>query len=86
MKLLKLLWSNGISARMCSNNGRKLLNQFQECEKDEIPIALIVAQREIDGGYVMMRDTKRREEVQVDVGTLVKEIKLKLGQIETRSN
>ncbi|CAJ0571442.1 unnamed protein product, partial [Mesorhabditis spiculigera] len=68
MKLLRLLWDNGIKAEMAYKKNPKLLNQCQYCEGNQIPLMLIVGGQEIQDGVVKLRVVqKKREDGERDV-------------------
>lgn len=64
MKLLVQLWENNINAEHLYKKSGKLLSQYQHCESNDIPYAVIFAEDELQRGVVKIRDIKTREEVE----------------------
>ena len=41
----------------------KLLNQFQYCEENQIPLCAVIGESELEKNVVMLRDMAKREQV-----------------------
>ena len=59
------LWAAGINAELVYKKKPKLLNQFQQCESEGIPISVIIGPDEIERGVVKLRITSNREEKEI---------------------
>lgn len=65
LKILNELWSQGINAETQYKMNPKALSQFQFCEENKIPVAIIVAPEEMSNGVVKVRVISTREETTV---------------------
>ncbi|XP_064423014.1 histidine--tRNA ligase isoform X2 [Latimeria chalumnae] len=75
MKLASELWNAGIKAELMYKKNPKLLNQFQYCEENGIPLVAIIGEQEIKDEVIKLRYVATREEVDIPRGNLVAEIK-----------
>lgn len=68
MRLCMKLWNSGINAEMSQKAKLKTLDQFEYCEKNGIPYAVVIGPEEMKAGQVKIRDisTRREEIVQYD--------------------
>ncbi|KAG0164214.1 Cytoplasmic and mitochondrial histidine tRNA synthetase [Apophysomyces sp. BC1034] len=64
MELSRDLWDAGIKASFMFKNKPKLDKQWAICEKDQIPIAVIIGQDELDRGIVRLKDMRSKDESQ----------------------
>jgi len=80
MRLASLLWSNNIKVEYSYKNKVKPLDEFQRCEKLNIPLALIIGDEEIAQGVVKIKDIREGDK---DKGTPVPLDKL-VDQIQSR--
>lgn len=56
LKIVKELWSNGISAEfMFKKKPRNLPAQFDVCDKEMIPLSVIIGKSEVESGIVKVR-------------------------------
>lgn len=81
MSIIRDLWDSGIKAEMSMKSNPKLLDQLQYCEKNLIPIAIIIGQRELAEGIVKIRNVATREEVSVKSGDMFQEVTRKLDKL-----
>ncbi|CAJ0932809.1 unnamed protein product, partial [Mesorhabditis belari] len=75
MKLCRSLWDSGVRTEMAYKRNPKLLDQIQNCEAKQIPLMLIVGERELQEGVVKLRYIKTREEQDIPLATLVESIR-----------
>lgn len=78
MSLCRDLWEAGFKAEHSYKNNPKLLQQLQHCEDQQIPIALVLGESEIERNVVKMRVVSTREEEEVTRDQLVEKLKAKL--------
>lgn len=82
MKLCLCLWKAGISAEMSQKKKLKTLDQFNFCEKNRIPLAIVMGPSELEAGKIKIRDIQERNETEVAFDdSLVSEIKRRLDLI-----
>lgn len=81
MKLIQTLWEADIKAEQSYKKNPKPLDQFQYCETNGIPIALILGQSEIENRCVTMRNVATRAERKVCMDDLVEEIRKELASL-----
>merc|ERR1712226_351257 len=74
MKILKILWENGIKATHSGKKNPKMLNQLQYCEENQIPYAVVIGESELQKGVVKIRNIESREETEVLRERLIDEI------------
>ncbi len=56
MEILRELWDAGIAAEMLFKQKPKLPAQWNACEKEGIPLAVIIGSSEIEQGVVKIKD------------------------------
>jgi len=62
LKLCGELWAAGIKAETSFKKNAKLLDQFQHCELQQVPIALVIGDGELAEGVVKIREVSSRAE------------------------
>lgn len=65
-------------AEMLHQENPKFLNQVQYCEKQEIPLMLIIGEEEIEKKQVKVRNVKEKTEVIADQSILTLSYSLKV--------
>lgn len=78
MRLCAVLWEAGISAEMSQKLKLKTLDQFAHCEKNLIPLAVVLGPTELAEGKAKIRNVQSRTEEVVEYGRLVQELKDRL--------
>lgn len=58
-----------------------MLNQLQYCEENQIPLAVVFGDSEIQRGVVKLRDVVSRKEDDIPLANLADEIKRRLLQL-----
>ncbi|KAL8621046.1 hypothetical protein ACOMHN_040571 [Nucella lapillus] len=81
MKLCTQLWEADIKTEQSYKKSPKALTQFQYCEENGIPLAVVLGQSEIEAGVVKLRVVATREEREVKREEMVSEIQKLLGQL-----
>lgn len=81
MKICKELWDADIKTEQSYKRNPKALDQFQYCETNSIPIAIIIGGSEIEMGVVTLRIVGSREERTVQREKMVEEIKSVLANL-----
>ncbi|KAI7865235.1 hypothetical protein BDF14DRAFT_1875631 [Spinellus fusiger] len=71
MQLAKELWDAGIKASFMLKNKPKLDKQWVVCEKEQIPLAVIIGQSELDRGEIKIKDM-RSKDISQGKGVIVK--------------
>jgi len=84
MSIVKTLWDNDISAEFMYKAKPKLQNQFNACDRDCIPIAVIIGEQEINEGIVKIKmmgdkDPNQAGGVAVPRADMINEIKARLN-------
>jgi len=79
LELLNELWDQDIKAEVIQKKNPKLLNQFQYCEEQGIPLCVVFGDDEIEKGVVKLRNMKTREETEVKREELAEEIRKMCG-------
>jgi histidyl-tRNA synthetase len=85
MAILRELWDAGICAEMMFKKKPKLPAQWTACDKDQVPLAIIIGGSEVEQGVVKIKDmtnktgTQEEKEVTVKRSDMVAEVKKKLG-------
>lgn len=74
MDLVCELWNKDIEAEVLYKTNPKLLNQFQYCEENGIPMCAIIGDEELSKGVVTLRDMKTREQIEVKREDLADEV------------
>lgn len=82
MSLCCDLWEAGFKAEHSYKNNPKLLQQLQHCEEQQIPIALVLGESEIERNVVKMRVVSTREEEEVPKAQLIEKLRGKLQQLK----
>merc|ERR1712121_96859 len=65
MALVSELWAQDIEAEIIYKSNPKLLNQFQYCEENSIPLCAFFGDEELNRGVVSLRDMNTREQSEV---------------------
>ena len=87
MRICKELWDTGISAEFLYKAKPKLPPQWNACDKDLIPLAVIIGEDEVQKGVVKIKDMTMKDgdskdkEVVVDRSDLVRVLKERLSSI-----
>lgn len=71
MKLLSMLWRAGVHCETIHKLNPKALTQFQYCQDEGIPYAVIIGPDELTRGVVKVRDSETREETIVPRDKLI---------------
>ncbi|GFN84977.1 histidine--tRNA ligase, cytoplasmic [Plakobranchus ocellatus] len=79
LKLCKALWDADIKTEQSYKKNTKMLTEFQYCEQNGIPLAIIIGQSEIEAGIVKMKIMASREEREVKRDNMIEEIKKALA-------
>ena len=77
-EILKVLRDNKINSEIYPGGNMKLQKQFQYCDKNSTPIALIIGQEEIDKKIIkfkIIQGEKNKNEFTITKDQLVNEIK-----------
>ncbi|KAI8329469.1 histidyl-tRNA synthetase [Chlamydoabsidia padenii] len=64
MELAKELWDQDINASFMFKTKPKLDKQFAVCEKERIPLAVIIGRDEVDQGMVRIKDMRSKDAAQ----------------------
>lgn len=78
MRLCVALWEAGISAEMSQKRKLKTLDQFSYCEKNVIPLAVVLGPTEMADGKAKIRDIQDRTEQVVEYSSIVRELRDRL--------
>ncbi|CAE1246564.1 HARS [Acanthosepion pharaonis] len=78
MKLCRQLWDVKIKTEHSYKKNPKLLDQFQYCENNGIPIAVIIGESEIQQGILKLRKIDSREERTIPRESFIQEIRNEL--------
>lgn len=79
LELLSELWNQDIAAEVIQKKNPKLLNQFQYCEEQGIPLCAVFGDDELEKGVVKLRNMATREETEVKREELADEIRKMCG-------
>lgn len=79
LEMLAKLWNGDIKAEHSYKQNPKLLGQLQHCEENQIPLALVFGDGELERGVVKLRDVVTRQEEEVPIDNLVEAIKWRLS-------
>jgi len=82
LEILSKLWDGNIKAEHSYKQNPKLLAQLQHCEENQIPLALVLGDGELERGVVKLRDVISRQEEEVPIDNLVEAIKWRLSARE----
>jgi len=74
LKLVNELWEKNIEAEVIFKANSKLLNQFQYCEENQIPLCAVIGESELAKNVVMLRDMAKRQQTEVNREKLSEEI------------
>ncbi|XP_005179208.1 histidine--tRNA ligase, cytoplasmic isoform X2 [Musca domestica] len=78
LSILNDLWNQGIKAEHSYKLNPKLLAQLQHCEEQQIPLAVVFGDSELEKGIVKLREVTTRKEDEIPVAELANEIKKRL--------
>ncbi|KAI9302154.1 histidyl-tRNA synthetase [Cunninghamella echinulata] len=86
MQLAKELWDAGINATYLYKNKPKLERQWATCEKEHIPLAVIIGKDELEEGVVKIKDMQMKNIKQgggviVQRKEMITELKARLHQV-----
>lgn len=88
MRICAELWDAGVKAEyMFKKKPRSLQVQFDVCDKEQIPLAIIIGKQEVEAGVVKIRKMVKEEassedkEVTVARSSLVEEVQKKLKEL-----
>ncbi|KAI9484357.1 histidyl-tRNA synthetase [Zychaea mexicana] len=86
MEIANELWKNDVKASFLFKNKPKLDKQWAACEKDHIPLAVIIGRDELDKGEIRIKDMRSKDDSQGSGATvkrtdMVQELKGRLAQI-----
>ena len=82
LEILTKLWNGDLKAEHSYKLNPKLLQQLQYCEENQIPLAIILGDGELERGVVKLREVSTRKEEEVEIVNLVEEIDRRLNQRE----
>lgn len=72
------LWDAGISAEHSYKHNPKILLQLQYCEKTDVPLAIILGEKELSRGKVILRSIETRNEELIKIDDVIDAIQNKL--------
>ncbi|GFN84975.1 histidine--tRNA ligase, cytoplasmic [Plakobranchus ocellatus] len=75
LKLCKALWDADIKTEQSYKKNTKMLTEFQYCEQNGIPLAIIIGQSEIEAGIIKLKIMASGEEREVKRCDMIEEIK-----------
>lgn len=78
LKIATILRSEKVSAQV-EISGRKLGSALSHADKIRVPIVIIVGSREMDEGFVIIRNMRSKMQRAIPVTSVIKEIKKELG-------
>lgn len=86
MEIVNELWDANIKASFMFKNKPKLDKQWAACEKDHIPLAVIIGRDELDRGEVRIKDMRSKDASQgggvlIKRSDMIKELNARLAQI-----
>jgi histidyl-tRNA synthetase len=86
MAIAKQLWDAGIKASYMFKNKPRLDKQFDVCEKEMIPLAVIIGKDELENGQVRIKDMRSKNETQgggatIQQADMINELKARLVQL-----
>eukprot|EP01137_Pigoraptor_chileana_P027043 Opistho-2@9149 len=82
LRILSELWDAKIKAETVYKANPKALTQFQYCEENKVPLAIIVGEGELQAGTVTIRDVAGKADVAVPRGEMVAEIRRRLALLK----
>ncbi|KAI9215777.1 anticodon-binding protein, partial [Blastocladiella britannica] len=71
MQCAKELWRAGVAAEYLFKRKPKLQAQFNQCDKDQIPFAVILGPEELKQGQVKIKDMRAKSEGEDAAGVMV---------------
>jgi len=74
LKIAQMLRDSGISVEF-EIMGRKMAKSLEDADKRKVDYAVIVGERELKEGKVVVKDLRKREQAEVSVSGLVEKIK-----------
>ncbi|XP_050416694.1 histidine--tRNA ligase, cytoplasmic isoform X2 [Patella vulgata] len=81
LQLCKELWDSDIKTEQSYKKNPKMLDQFQACENNGIPLAVIIGDSEIKNNVVKLRIIETRAEREVPRSEMVEEIRKELANL-----
>lgn len=86
MKICTELWDAGIKAEFAYKLKPRTQNQWDVCDRDMIPLAVIVGGEEIEKGLIKIKDMRTKDETQkggieYSRSEMIAELKKRLAQI-----
>ncbi|XP_067949308.1 histidine--tRNA ligase-like isoform X2 [Watersipora subatra] len=85
MKLATELWEAGISTEHSYKTNPKILRQYQTCEDEGIPLAVVIGSSELERGVVKLRDVADRSDIEVPRENMIEEIRQRLSLMKQTS-
>ncbi|KAI9099407.1 histidyl-tRNA synthetase [Phlyctochytrium arcticum] len=90
MRICSELWDANVKAEyMFKRKPRSLQSQFDICDKEQIPLAIIIGKQEIEKGFVKLRHMTKQgsgdREREVERSNLVAAVKEELASLQTSS-
>lgn len=82
MKICCELWTNEISTEQSYKKNPRLLQQLQYCEENQVPLAIIIGESELQNGIVKIRNIGSREEAEIPREKLVEEVRKRLDNLQ----
>lgn len=87
MAVLQELWASGIPAEITMKRKVKPLDQFSHCEKNSIPVAVVLGPGELERGILKIRRISDRFEIEAPRHNFIPQVKLLLDdQIQNSSS
>jgi histidyl-tRNA synthetase len=86
MEILRELWDAGIAAEMLLKQKPRLPAQWNACEKEGIPLAVIIGSSEIEQGVVKIKDmynktgTQEEKEQVIPRSSMITELRKRLKE------
>ena len=74
LKIAQMLRDAGVSVEM-EIMGRKMAKALEDADKRKVDYAVIVGERELKEGKVVVRDLAKRQQVEVQIGALAEKFK-----------
>lgn len=86
MQIVNELWDNNIKASFMFKNKPKLDKQWNACEKDHIPFAVIIGRDELEKGEIRIKDMRSKDAAQgggvtVRYADMVQELRSRLSEL-----
>ncbi|OAF69437.1 hypothetical protein A3Q56_02821 [Intoshia linei] len=75
VKIVSKLWDNGINAETPYKRNKKLLDAFQYCENEQIPLCVVVGEMEWNENSVVIRNQFTREQLTVKIDDMIDTLK-----------